>query len=147
MGPDMCSSPHMWGRRVALQSLCVLFYLFLCYADVSTVYSPLVLYAGTEEVFVNVAFTTCCGVAAMWYFVPQNTSGVVKGALRRASTYSFGSICFGSLIVSILKTLRFVFFFFFSSFFYIVVVFLTSFVFFGHFLLLPFPPFLGVYGQ
>ena len=44
----------------------------------------------------------------MWYFRDkgQIPDDVVKGSLIRACTTSFGSICFGSLLVAIITTIR-----------------------------------------
>ena len=54
--------------------------------------------------------TTIAGVYGSWYFCSQKPggmpSGATRGALRRATTYSFGSISFGSLIVSLIQLLR-----------------------------------------
>jgi hypothetical protein len=49
---------------------------------------------------------TCGGSVACWWFQPQRPAPV-RGSLLRAVTTSFGSICFGALIVAILQTLRF----------------------------------------
>lgn len=62
----------------------------------------------TVEVIKNTVHTAIAGVAATYYFqyphaVPKNPSW---NSLKRACTYSFGSICFGSLIVAIIRTLR-----------------------------------------
>ena len=57
------------------------------------------------QVFRNVSHTTTAGAVGSWWFRPQDTA-VVGGALRRACTWSFGSICFGSLLVSILRALE-----------------------------------------
>jgi hypothetical protein len=47
------------------------------------------------------------GVYGAWYFAPNNPAkGATRGAARRALTYSFGSISFGSLIVAIIQFLR-----------------------------------------
>jgi hypothetical protein len=47
------------------------------------------------------------GVYGAWYFAPNNPAkGATRGAARRALTYSFGSISFGSLIVAIVQFLR-----------------------------------------
>eukprot|EP01083_Nonionella_stella_P237241 832439_1 len=55
----------------------------------------------------NVSHTTSCGVAASWYFTPpdQEISGTGP-AFKRSMTTSFGSICFGSLIVAVLQAIR-----------------------------------------
>ncbi|KAK8201380.1 pH nine-sensitive protein 1 [Zalaria obscura] len=55
----------------------------------------------------NTIHTTISGVYGSWYFQPNNfPKGATRGALRRALTYSFGSISFGSLIVAIINLLR-----------------------------------------
>lgn len=58
------------------------------------------------QVFRNISHTTTAGAVGSWWFLPQQLAGVVGGALRRACTWSFGSICFGSLLVSILRALE-----------------------------------------
>lgn len=56
----------------------------------------------------NTIHTTISGVYGSWYFAPNNPAkGATRGAARRALTYSFGSISFGSLLVAILDFLRF----------------------------------------
>lgn len=55
----------------------------------------------------NTIHTTISGVYGSWYFCSNNMpKGVTRGAARRALTYSFGSISFGSLIVAIINMLR-----------------------------------------
>jgi len=55
----------------------------------------------------NTIHTTISGVYGAWYFAPRNPpKGATRGAARRALTYSFGSISFGSLIVAIINLLR-----------------------------------------
>lgn len=55
----------------------------------------------------NTIHTTISGVYGAWYFNPNNPSkGATRGAFKRSVTYSFGSICFGSLIVAIIQFLR-----------------------------------------
>lgn len=53
----------------------------------------------------NVVHCTTAGSVGSWWFVAAPQSPV-WGALRRACTTSFGSICFGSLIVAVLSALR-----------------------------------------
>jgi len=49
------------------------------------------------------------GVVATWYFLgDQSPSSPTLGALRRSVTTSFGSIACGSLLVALIKTLRFI---------------------------------------
>eukprot|EP01043_Picozoa_sp_COSAG02_P064528 COSAG02_NODE_9463_length_2208_cov_7.305358_1_plen_642_part_01 len=57
------------------------------------------------QVIKNVVHVTCAGTLASWYFV-TNERQPTLAAFRRSITYSFGSICFGSLIVAILKSVR-----------------------------------------
>ncbi len=50
--------------------------------------------------------TTTGGSVACWYFQPRHPAPV-KASLFRASSYSFGSICFGALLISLVQTLRY----------------------------------------
>ncbi|KAL4749932.1 hypothetical protein BDW72DRAFT_204370 [Aspergillus terricola var. indicus] len=58
----------------------------------------------------NTIHTTIAGVYGSWYFFANSPRGMpahaTRGALKRATTYSFGSISFGSLIVAIINCLR-----------------------------------------
>ena len=55
----------------------------------------------------NTIHTTISGVYGAWFFAPNNPpKGATRGAARRALTYSFGSISFGSLLVAIINMLR-----------------------------------------
>jgi Plasma-membrane choline transporter len=58
----------------------------------------------------NTIHTTVAGVYGSWYFCAGKPGGMPKGATRgafkRATTYSFGSISFGSLIVALINMLR-----------------------------------------
>lgn len=55
----------------------------------------------------NTIHTTISGVYGSWYFCSHNyPRAVTRGALKRALTYSFGSISLGSLIVAIINFLR-----------------------------------------
>ena len=53
---------------------------------------------------------TSAGVIGTWWFDPSEASScwssAVTDSFRRATTYSFGSICFGSLLVALVQTLR-----------------------------------------
>lgn len=64
----------------------------------------------TEEIIQNVSRVTSSGVFACRYFLglhsPQAPNPTTE-SFKRATTYSFGSICFGSLLVSIISFLRF----------------------------------------
>ncbi|RAH85313.1 protein pns1 [Aspergillus japonicus CBS 114.51] len=58
----------------------------------------------------NTVHTTIAGVYGSWYFCSGTAQGMpagaTRGALRRATTYSFGSISFGSLIIALINMLR-----------------------------------------
>jgi hypothetical protein len=58
-----------------------------------------------SEVMKALLQTTVNGVIASWW-LQQNRKAAVKGALFRTVTTSFGSICFGALIVSSIHALR-----------------------------------------
>lgn len=72
----------------------------------------------TQQVIKNVVHVTTAGVVGSWWFAPMgdpssstcccSTShpSVTASSLSRAMTYSFGSICFGSLLVSIAEVLK-----------------------------------------
>jgi len=61
------------------------------------------------QVIKNVVHVSVSGTFASWYFL-SGTTGLppnpTLGAFKRATTTSFGSICFGSLIVAALQTIR-----------------------------------------
>lgn len=63
-----------------------------------------------SEVIRNVIHCTVSGVFGSWYYMSKSDQGMPRwpalGSFRRAMTYSFGSICFGSLIVSIIELVR-----------------------------------------
>jgi len=54
-------------------------------------------------VVVNVVHVATAGAVATWWFDGDNAPNPVSGATKRALTTSFGSICFGSLVVAVLK--------------------------------------------
>ena len=64
----------------------------------------------THEVLKNTIHVTTAGVIGTWWFAPEEASSFCSGAIMdsliRATTYSFGSICFGSLLVAIVQALR-----------------------------------------
>ncbi len=62
----------------------------------------------TAQVISNIVHVTTAGVVATWYFLhPQSTpSSAVCGSFKRATTTSFGSICFGSFLVAIIQATR-----------------------------------------
>lgn len=66
----------------------------------------------TMKVLAGVVTVTVAGVVGTWWFTPPQPltsttpGGVVKGALGRAATTSLGSICLGSLVVSVIEAVR-----------------------------------------
>jgi hypothetical protein len=66
------------------------------------------------QVIKNTTHVTVSGLYAAYYFLGVSTNGSVTlavsnptlSAAKRAVTTSFGSICFGSLIIAILQTIR-----------------------------------------
>lgn len=63
----------------------------------------------THQVLQNCVHVTVAGVTGTWWFNPEESgccSGAVFGALGRTFTTSFGSICFGSLLVAIIQATR-----------------------------------------
>lgn len=63
----------------------------------------------TTQVIANVVHTTNCGAFASWYFMSNTPSMPIDPtmkSLKRTTTYSFGSVCFGSLFIAIIMFLR-----------------------------------------
>eukprot|EP00984_Skeletonema_dohrnii_P004614 scaffold1634_cov118-Skeletonema_dohrnii-CCMP3373.AAC.12 len=64
----------------------------------------------TQQVFQNTIHVIVAGVVSTWWFAPDEASSccsvAIKDSFIRATTCSFGSICFGSLLVAIIQTLR-----------------------------------------
>ena len=76
--------------------------------DVVLIIFALLTFYWTTQVLFNMIHVTVSGVAATWYFcgdayMPKNPT---IASFKRASTTSFGSICFGSLLVAIVQVLR-----------------------------------------
>jgi hypothetical protein len=57
------------------------------------------------QVFTNVVHVTSSGVVATWYFLGEESipAQPTVASVKRATSTSFGSICFGSLVVAIVK--------------------------------------------
>ena len=74
------------------------------------VFLLLVSYYWVHQVLSNIVHVTTAGTIGTWWFVPTEASScwspAIKDSLKRATTYSFGSICLGSLLVSIVQALR-----------------------------------------
>lgn len=74
-------------------------YLFLMFVS----------YFFTHQVIQNVNTVIVAGVVGTWWFSPEDScccGGAIFGSVFRSLTSSFGSICFGSLIVAIIQALR-----------------------------------------
>ncbi|CCW60084.1 unnamed protein product [Phytomonas sp. EM1] len=76
--------------------------------DVAIILIFIFIYYWASQVFDNVLHVTASGLVATWYFagfgnMPSNPT---LAAFTRAMTTSFGSICFGSLLVAIIEFIR-----------------------------------------
>ncbi|KAJ1497768.1 putative choline transporter, neither null mutation nor overexpression affects choline transport [Coelomomyces lativittatus] len=64
----------------------------------------------TTQVTKNVVHVTVSGVFSSFYFLQGSSTGMPRwptlGSLKRALTSSFGSICFGSLLIAIIQFIR-----------------------------------------
>ncbi|ORZ04392.1 plasma-membrane choline transporter-domain-containing protein [Lobosporangium transversale] len=64
----------------------------------------------TSQVIKNIVHVTIAGVYATYYFLMGSPQGMTKSptweSFKRACTTSIGSICFGSLIIAVIQTLR-----------------------------------------
>jgi len=84
------------------------------YSDCNTNYGYLFLlflsFFFTHQVLQNCVHVTVSGVVGTWWFAPEESSSCCSPAVRdsfvRTITTSFGSICFGSLLVAIIQALR-----------------------------------------
>jgi len=63
-----------------------------------------------QQVLSNTVHVTTAGTVGTWWFVPGEANGCWSSAIRdsfcRATSYSFGSICLGSLVVAVVQALR-----------------------------------------
>lgn len=64
-------------------------------------------YFFTHQVIQNTLHCVVAGTVGTWWFSPSDSGcGAVLGSLCRSLTTSFGSICFGSLLVAIVQATR-----------------------------------------
>ena len=77
-------------------------------ASTTKIYAILLIlsFYWTLQVSNNVLHTTVAGVVGTWYFDPSDVGAIGASAIRTL-TFSFGSVCFGSLLVAIISTIRF----------------------------------------
>jgi len=70
----------------------------------------LLSYYWVHQVLSNTVHVTTAGTVGTWWFVPGEANGcwssAIKDSFCRATTYSFGSICLGSLLVAVVQALR-----------------------------------------
>ncbi|KAF9914507.1 putative choline transporter, neither null mutation nor overexpression affects choline transport [Lobosporangium transversale] len=75
------------------------------------IYLNFVMFWNTE-VIKNVVHVTISGVFGVYYFFEGSAAGAPESptlaSSKRALTTSFGSICFGSLLIALLQTLRYI---------------------------------------
>ncbi|GMI19016.1 hypothetical protein TeGR_g11516 [Tetraparma gracilis] len=71
-----------------------------------TYFAMLISFYWGSTVISNVMHCTTAGAVATWWFSKDLGMTPVADSFFRACTYSFGSICFGSLLVAILKAIR-----------------------------------------
>ncbi|OUM51920.1 hypothetical protein BVG19_g1060 [[Candida] boidinii] len=93
---DQAGCPHENGGDV-------------CVSNETFIYTTFVLFAGyfTFEVVSNVTHAVISGIYGSYFHFGKNGPKYpAYGAFVRAISYSFGSICFGSLLVSLVSTLR-----------------------------------------
>lgn len=97
---DDTTCPHTNGGDVCVSNTTIAILLFV-------VFSGCYIF----QVLQNTVHVTLAGVFSSWYFLDtydgnQKPRHPALGAMKRALTYCFGSICFGSLLVSIVQTIR-----------------------------------------
>jgi hypothetical protein len=61
----------------------------------------------TSQVISYVAHVTLSGVFATVYFLNDGVKHPIWGSAKRALTTSFGSICFGALLIAIINVIRY----------------------------------------
>ena len=108
----------LWAIFWTATAVSVLFVLGDCDADGTcnnetngfAVFGLLVSYYWTFQVVSNVVTVTVAGVTGTWWMAPIEAasccSRAVQDSYARAMSYSFGSICLGSLIVAIISATR-----------------------------------------
>jgi len=74
------------------------------------VFLLLLSYYWTYQVLKNIVHVTVSGTVGTWWFVPSDAASCCSHAVRdsylRSVTTSFGSICFGSLLVAIIQAMK-----------------------------------------
>lgn len=103
--------------QVVFASFSICTFIFLATATSQKIIDPAILVIlfsfsalslfWTAQVLMNVLHVTISGVFAGFYLTGGKYSSSISKCLGRALSTSFGSICFGSLIVSVIQTIRF----------------------------------------
>jgi Plasma-membrane choline transporter len=84
----------------------------VCHGNMNAISIILLIlsYHWTSQVIKNILHVTVSGVVGTWWFAPQDCLSVwspaIMDSFSRATTYSFGSICMGSLLVAVIQTLE-----------------------------------------
>ncbi|KAG0681034.1 putative choline transporter, neither null mutation nor overexpression affects choline transport [Pichia californica] len=91
---------HSNGNDICISNTSILIFLF-------SIFSGCYIF----QVLENITHVTLSGIFSSWYFFDTIDLNLKPkfpafGSLKRALTYCFGSICFGSLLVSIIQTIR-----------------------------------------
>jgi hypothetical protein len=97
---DDSNCPHPNGNDICISNLTILIYIFVIFSGCYIL-----------QVIQNTTYVILSGIFSSWYFFdtfdsnlkPKNPS---FGSIKRTFTICFGSICFGSLLVSIVQTIR-----------------------------------------
>lgn len=90
--------PHTNGNDLCISNTTIILYIFITFTG-----------CYIFQIIQNTTHVILAGIFSSWYFFetslvkPKNPS---FGSIKRALTYCFGSICFGSLIVSFIQTFR-----------------------------------------
>ena len=73
-------------------------------------FALLLSYYWTSETTKNIVHVTTAGVVGTWWFVPDDAgrfcSPAIADSMHRATTWSLGSICFGSLLTAVVQSLH-----------------------------------------
>jgi len=76
----------------------------------AVIFALLVSFYWVQQVLTNIVHVTTAGTVATWWYIPLEAvscwSRAIQDSFYRATTYSFGSICFGSLVVALVQALR-----------------------------------------
>ncbi|KAJ5066164.1 protein pns1 [Anaeramoeba ignava] len=110
--PAMITIAFLFGVVLQIAWTFAWIYVAIVTYNISSKYWAIYIvfsYFWTSGVITNLIHTTSSGTYASYYFLKGNMpKDPTFQSFKRAITYSFGSICVGSLIVAIIKTLRWI---------------------------------------